>query len=115
MPGWLNSALRYALVSDDQLFHCRRSDCHLIFDSWRHRHDPAVTFTPDGRIAYETPQFSVRHDRYPGHNMVGCYSGKPLNTQNIDSLGRKVFALIPPTPVHRFVRLHGRTIYRYLR
>ncbi|WP_407060016.1 hypothetical protein, partial [Escherichia coli] len=20
-----------------------------IFDSWRHRHDPAVTFTPDGK------------------------------------------------------------------
>lgn len=22
---------------------------YLIFDSWRHRHDPAVTFTPDGK------------------------------------------------------------------
>ncbi|WP_259271439.1 hypothetical protein, partial [Klebsiella pneumoniae] len=22
---------------------------YLIFDSWRHRHDPAVTFTPDAK------------------------------------------------------------------
>ena len=40
-------------------------------------------------------------------NMVGCYSGKPLNTQNIDSLAAEGIALIPPTPVHRFVRLHA--------
>ncbi len=115
MPGWLNRRLRYALVSDDQLFHRCRSDVYLIFDSWRHRHDPAVTFTPTRRIAYETPQFSVHHDRYPATNMVGCYSGKPLNTQNIDSWRRKVFALIPPTPVHRFVHRARRAVYRYLR
>ncbi len=41
--------LRYALVSDNQLFHRRRSDCLPDFDSWRHRHDPAVTFTPDAK------------------------------------------------------------------
>lgn len=40
-------------------------------------------------------------------NMVGCYSGKPLNTQILIVWRRKVFALIPPTPVHRFVRLHA--------
>ncbi len=54
---------------------------YLIFDSWRHRHDPAVTLTPMQRIAYETPQFSVHHGTdTQATNMVGCYSGKPLNT-----------------------------------
>ncbi len=115
MPGWLNSAATVRLVSDDQLFHCRRSDCLPDFCSWRHRHDPAVTFTPDAKDSHETPQFSVHHDRYPGHQYGRCYSGKPLNTQNIDSLAAEGIALIPPTPVHRFVHRRAPGCYRYLR
>ena len=40
-------------------------------------------------------------------NMVGCYSGKPLNTQNIDSLAAEGIRFNSAYTVHRFVRLHG--------
>ena len=47
-------------------------------------------------------------------NMVGCYSGKPLNTQNIDSLAAESIRF----RLHLFTGLYTctrRAVYRYLR
>lgn len=49
-------------------------------------------------------------------NMVGCYSGKPLNTQNIDSLaaeGIRFNSAYTCSPV--LYACTRRTIHRYLR
>lgn len=49
-------------------------------------------------------------------NMVGCYSGKPLNTQNIDSLAAEGIRF--NSRLHLFTGLYActrRTIHRYLR
>ena len=46
-------------------------------------------------------------------NMVGCYSGKPLNTQNIDSLAAESIRFNSAyTGLYTSAR---RAVYRYLR